>query len=94
MAEPRQIIQQRIWQITCGPQLAQAEIAVALGQWPAVAADDQRQMTVFRGRQIQCLQQKQLTGGIAEMIVAAQHMGYAHQRIIHRISEKKLWGSV
>ena len=90
MAESRQIIQQRLRQITSGSQLAQAQIALALGQWSAISPDDQRQMAIFRRGQFQRLQQQQLARGVRQMVFAAQHVGNPHQRIVYGVGEKEL----
>ena len=59
-----------------------AERAVALRQFGAVGAVDQRQMGEFRDRPVERLVDLGLAKGVVEMIVAADHVGHRHVVVV------------
>src|ERR1700674_289057 len=46
-------------------------------------------MAIARRRQPQRREQQPLSGGVAQVILAAQHMRDTHQRIVERVAEKE-----
>ena len=89
MAETEQVIGQRLRQVALLAQGTQRLRAVALGQRRSIRAGQQGQMSVARRRQFQRLQDQQLARRIAQVIVAAQQMRHAGQRIIDGIGKEE-----
>ena len=81
-AEPDQIIAQRRRQIAHGAIGVDAERTVALRQFRAVGAVDQRDMRHYRHRPAERVVDLFLPGGVGQMIVAADDMGHAHVVVV------------
>ena len=77
MPEAEQMIAHRRARVAGLAQLAHAGGAMALGQRRAVGAQQQRHVAVVRRRQCQRLEQQALARRIAQVILAAQHVGDA-----------------
>ncbi len=60
-----------------------------LRQRCAVGADQQSHMPVPRATQAQRIQHHELARRIGQMIVAAQHLRDAHQRVVDGIAKKR-----
>ena len=93
-AEPDQIIAQGGGQIAHRAVGIDAERAVALRQLRAVRPVDQRDVRHGRHAPAQRVVDVLLTGGVDQMIVAADDMGHAHVVIVHHHREHVGRGAV
>ncbi len=81
-AEQRQVVPHSGRQIARVAQLLHARGAVSLGELLAVGAVQQRQVRIARRRDPQGLHHQQLLRGVGEMVVAADHVGDPHVRVV------------
>ena len=82
-AQAHQVIQQRLGQVAVFFVLHHADRAVALGQARAVITEDHRQVRKLRHIPAHRLVQVDLTRGVVDVVIAADHLGDAHVVIVH-----------
>src|SRR5712671_2344851 len=78
VSQMKQMIEHRGTQKTSLAKLMYAGAAVTLRQRCPVRAHEQSHVSVAGATQLQRIEQHELTRGIGEMIVAAQHVSHAH----------------
>ena len=81
-AQPRELVEQRLRQISVVAELHHPDRAVTLRQPLAVRAEDHRHMSVARRRRIQRRDDVQLPGGVHHVVVAANDVGDVHVQVI------------
>ena len=86
-AQQQQIVQHRLGQIAFGHQVLVAGIAVALGQLVLGVLHDRRAVDVDGLLPAESLIQQVVFGGGGEVLAAADHVGNAHQVIVHHVGK-------
>ena len=81
-AQPHQVVQQRMRQITILAVLHHAHGAVALGQFLPVRPQDHRQVREARHRRAERFVQIDLARRVVDMIVATDDLGDAHVDVV------------
>ena len=94
MPEVEQVIEYSRTHETLRAEFLDAGAAVTFRERCAVRPHQQADMSVVGAPQLQGVQQHELTRGVRQMIVAAQHMGDAHDRVVHGIAKKERGGPV
>src|SRR5262249_32978484 len=94
MAESKEVIRHCQRQVATLPVLAHAGRPMALWQWRAVTAHDQRHVTITGCVQSQRLENQELARCVRQMIFAAQDVSHTHVRVIYRIAEEERSSSV
>src|SRR5882672_11209934 len=89
MAEAKEMIEERRREIAALTQFADRCAAVALGELLPVRAEQQSHMTIARRAQVERRQDHELARSVRKVIVAAQHLRHAHERIVDGIAEEK-----
>src|SRR5579863_4139340 len=94
VSQAGEIVEQRLRQKAVGPEFLQATTALALRQGRPALPHDQRQVGVTGWLHPQSLQQQELSRGIRQMVLATQHMGDVHERIVDCVAEEKCWTAI
>ena len=82
-AEPQQVVAQRLGQIALFLELQHADRAMALGQFLAILAVDQRDMGEVRPLPAHRVIDLRLAERIGQVVVAADDMGDRHVVVVH-----------
>ena len=93
-AQAQQIVAHGLGQIAHVAIGFHRQRTMALGQLGAIRAVDQRQVAVDRHGCAHLLDQLQLTGGVVQMVGAADHMGHAHVGIVHHHRQHVGWRAI
>ena len=93
-AEQRQVVHDSVGQVPLFPQRGHRLGSTRLRQRPAVRAHDERNVRVARRNGAERLEEQQLPRRVREMIVAADHEGDAHRRVVHGAREVVESGSI
>ena len=89
MAQPEQVVEDRRRQVALLAQLAQRTRPVPFGKRRTVISHDQGHVAVGRRLQAQRGGQQQLARGVGQMILAPQHDGHTHQRVVEHVAEEE-----
>ena len=92
--EQGEVVADRSGQIALPTQLLHGGAAVSLRQLAAVRPVEERQVRVARRNGVERAQNQQLLRRVREVIVAANHVGDPHVRIVHRDREVVQRGAV
>ena len=86
-AQEREVVDERLAQEPLGDVVRDRGLALALAHLRAVGVEDERQVGEDRERVAQRLEQQDVLGRVADVVLAADHVADPHRHVVHHHGE-------